>query len=455
MNSKWVIPCMSNPVSLTQARGAARLCLAMMLCLSLELPGSGAAVVHAESAVETSILENGITLITERRPESRVAGIALAVRAGSRYEDDTTLSAAKMLERMYLQGTDRRPSRDELIKPLTRLGSDLSVSAGYESTLFQTSVRESDLDVALDVVSDSLLHSQFDELKFEKERDLAVQELVELQDQAPALAGYTFQQTIYAGQSMGHVPAGTIDGLNGLTIEALNAFRTTFVGANRATIAVVSSYPHAEIQSRVGTAFAELPQVPDRAAEPTDYQQSATGRNEIVAGADQSVVLVGAGVPGASHPDRPALTVLVSALNGFTGRLMHEIRDLRGLAYSTSASTRAASDSGTLVAQAGTEPGNASTVAGLLEDQLQALAAEPLSDAELHRAIGQAIGQRLIDNETALSRASELASLWLVGAQESVEVWEARIQAVTAADVQRVASTYLGSARLLRLVTQP
>ncbi|HEX3245217.1 MAG TPA: insulinase family protein, partial [Chloroflexota bacterium] len=180
-----------------------------------------------------------------------------------------------------------------------------------------------------------------------------------------------------------------------------------------------------------------------------------TGHNEIAAGADQSVVLVGAGVPGASHPDRPALTVMVSALNGFTGRLMHEIRDLRGLAYSTSASTRAASDSGTLVAQAGTEPRNAQIVAGLLEDQLQALAREPLSDAELQRAIGQAIGQRLIDNETALSRASELATLWLVGAQEPIEVWEARIRSVTATDVQRVASTYLGSGRLLTLVTQP
>lgn len=436
-------------------RGASALSRVAGLCLFLALALVPAPIVRAESAVETSVLPNGLTLITERRAESRVAGVALAVRAGSRYEDDTTRSAAKMLERMYFQGTDARPSRDELIKPITRLGGDLSVSAGYESVLFQTSVRASDLDVALDVLSDALLHSQFNELKFEKERDLAVQDLVQLEDQAPALAGYTFSRTIYAGQSMGNVPAGTIDGLNELTIEALLAYRGAFVGANRTAIAIVSPHTHAEVQDRVSARLAELPVAAERTSQPTDYERSATGRNAIVAGSDQSVVLVGAGIPGASHPDRPALIVLTSALNGFTGRLMHEIRDVRGLAYTTSASNRAASDAGTLVAQAGTEPGNAEAVLALLEDQLQQLAAEPMSEAELQRAIGRAIGQRLIDNEAAIARASELTGLWVVGAQESVEAWEARLRSVTASDVQRVARTYLGSSRLLKLVTQP
>ena len=423
--------------------------------ISLALNAVSAAIVHAEATVESSVLPNGLTVITERRPESRVAGVALAVRAGSRYEDDATDSAAKMLERMYFQGTDSRPSREELIKPIGRLGGDLSVSAGYESVLFQTSVRGSDLDVALDVLSDALLHSQFDELKFEKERDLAVQDLVQLEDQAPAIAGYTFSRSIYAGQSMGHAPMGTIDGLNRLTIDRLETYRDRYVGSNRAVIAVVSAYSHAEILDRVSGAFADLSGASDRLSTATDYRRSASGRNEIVAGADQSVVLVGAGIPGASDPDRPALSVLTSALNGFTGRLMHEIRDLRGLAYTTSASNRTASDAGLFITQAGTEPGNANAVMQILEEQLQALAAAPLSDEELDRAIGQAIGQRLIDNESGISRASDLASQWIVGAQESVEEWEARLHSVTTADVQRVAGMYLGSNRLLKLVTQP
>ncbi|MFN0073955.1 MAG: M16 family metallopeptidase [Chloroflexota bacterium] len=446
---------MSSPTALFQQRSFKAMCLAAACTLAATISSSEVPAVHADSMVESSVLPNGLTLITERRPESRVAGIALVVRAGSRYEDDTTDSAAKMLERMYLQGTVTRPSRDELIKPITRLGSDLGVSAGFESVLFQTSVRIADVDVALDVLSDALLRSQFDEFKFDKERDLAVQELVELQDQPPALAGYTFQRTIFAGQSMGRVPRGTIEGLNALTPDALDAFRNTFVGANRASIVLVSPYAHADVHARVTAMFGGFGTVPERTSDPTNFERSATGRTEIVAGSDQATVLVGTATPGAQHLDRAPLTILVSALNGFTGRLMHEIRDIRGLAYGTSASTRSASDSGTLVAQAGTEPTSAEEVMMLLEEQLHLLAELPLTDDELKRAIGQAIGQRLLDNESALARASEIAGLWAVGVQESVEDFEARLQSVTAEDVQRVARTYLGSDRLLRLVTRP
>lgn len=426
-----------------------------VLALALAVLIPRGAAVQADSLTETSRLPNGLTLMTERRPESRVAGVAIAVRAGSRYEDDTTDSAAKMLERMYLQGTESRPSRDELIRPITRLGGDLSVSAGFESLVFQTSVRASDLDVALDVMSDVLVRSRLDANKFEKERELAIQELIELEDQAPALAGYTFQRAIYNGQSMGRVPRGTLDGLNELTPETMLAFRDAFVGANRTVIAVVSPRPHADVRERVAAAFADLAPASERASLPTDYRDSSTGRTDIVAGLDQAVVLVGVGTPGAQHPDRAPLAILVSALNGFTGRLMHEIRDVRGLAYGTSASTRSASDAGTFVAQAGTEPSNAEAVLTLLEAELRRLADTPLTEDELRRAIGQAVGQRLLDNESALSRASEMAGLWAVGVEETVEELEARLQAVTAADVQRVAQAYLTSDRLFRLVAQP
>jgi len=94
-------------------------------------------------------------------------------------------------------------------------------------------------------------------------------------------------------------------------------------------------------------------------------------------------------------------------------------------------------------------------VVTLLEEQLRVLATTPLTGDELSRAIGQAIGQRLLENETAISRASEIAGLWVVGVTESVEEFEDRMRAVTAEDIQRVARTYLTSERLLRVVARP
>lgn len=437
-------------------RRGAQLVTAVVISAALAGPVP-ATPVSAETMVQSTTLPSGLTVVTEQRPESRVAGVSVAVRAGSRNEDESTDSAVKMLERMYVQGTITRPSRDELLRPVTRLGGDMSVGAGWESLVFQTSVRSSDFDVALDVLSDALLHSTFDPVKFEKERDLALQEFSELQDQPPSLAAYTLQRQIFAGQSLGHVPGGTPEGLQRLTPEALNRFRNTWVTADRTVAAVVSPFPHDAVVAQVAAALKELTPAasPPPTVAATDLSRASVGRVDLTAGSDQAIVLIGTAIPGASDPDRAAITVAVSALNGFTGRLMHEIRDLRGLAYGTSAGNRLTSDAGLFLVQAATEPGNSEAVLGLLEEQLGALADSPPAEDELQRAIGQAVGQRLLSNEAALSRAADLAGSWVVGSRETLEETEARLRAVTVADIQRISRKYFTSDRLLRLVVQP
>jgi zinc protease len=134
---------------------------------------------------------------------------------------------------------------------------------------------------------------------------------------------------------------------------------------------------------------------------------------------------------------------------------MHEIRDVRGLAYGTSATQRLASEAGIFQAEASTDPINTEAVLEILQEQLQILADEPLTEAELRRAIGQAQGQRLIFNESALARAVDLSGAWLLGVRESISDFEARLAAVSSADVQRVARTYLAPERQLHVVVAP
>src|SRR5215212_10005526 len=92
----------------TSERGTAR----MMMCIAaiaVLLAGSiPASQAGAETMVQSTTLPSGLTVVTEQRTESRVAGLSVAARAGSRNEDESTDSAVKMLERMYLQGTEAR-----------------------------------------------------------------------------------------------------------------------------------------------------------------------------------------------------------------------------------------------------------------------------------------------------------------------------------------------------------
>lgn len=421
-------------------------------------PGSSVAPL-AQAAqgtdVQRSVLSTGLTVLTERRPESRVVGIVIAVRAGSRYEDEGTDSAAHMFEHMSLQGTAARPSRESLLRPITGRGGTLNVSAGWELMFFESSMRADDLDVALDVLADILQGSLFEADKLDKEREIILQELDEIQDDPSTLADHTFWSGLFEGQDLGRLPSGSFEGTELITRDSLLEFRSRWIGANRSAIAVVGPFEHADIERRVAARFAGYAPVSAPPTVPADLATTGTGRLDISAGSQQAEVVMGVPIPGATHGDRYALTVLQSVLGGFTGRLTREIREERGLAYSARAGIRVSAEAGSFTVSAGTEPSNVQEVLGLLEQELVRMALEPVTEAELQRAIGYAIGSRVLRDEAAASRAATLAGAAALGTFESLPEFEARVAALRVEDIQRVARDYFRPERLLRVVLSP
>jgi predicted Zn-dependent peptidase len=437
----------------------ARLWWLTLLLATLFLLGAAPtlAVRAAGPVLERSVLPNGLTLVTEQRPDSRVAGLTIAVRAGSRFEDEHTDSAAHLLEHLYLQGTALRPDRTAIVQPITAVGGSLSVDAGWELLQFSSSLRAADLDVAIDLLADLLQGSQFDPDRFEKERSLAQQELAGLEDDPASLALETLQAELFADQPLGHLPSGSDDGLTRLSRADLLAFRDRYVGPNRATIGLVSPFSHADLATRLGAALGGWPAASaGPASPPTDYRQAHGGqRVDLQAGSEQARVLVGISLPGAGHADRVPLLVLEAALNGFSGRLIGEIREQRGLAYDTAALHQLTSDAGYFAVYAGTPPASAEQVLTLLQAELERLRNQPLPEPELRRAIGRVVGGLLVDDETASSRAARLASENALGYDGSSPAFLERVRAVSAVDVQRVAQTYLTPNRQLDVVVQP
>ena len=405
--------------------------------------------------VEHTVLPSGMVVVTERRPESRVAALVVAVRAGSRFEDERTDSAAHMLEHMYYQGTPSRPSAAELARPIQALGGWLGTGAGMETLRFEASVPAASLDVAIEVVSDMLLNSSFEEDKLAKERRIVLQELADVEDSPASLVTQTLRREIFAGQATSRLESGSAEGVRRLAQADMLAFRDRWIGANRTVVAVVGPHDHADVVARIGRALADFRVAEAPPMPAVDLARARVGRLDVEAGAEQAQVAVGVPVAGWNSPDRYPLAVMQASLNGFTGRLISEIREQRGLAYRTSASTSLLSDVGIFWVEAGTDPENAEEVLALLEAELARLRQQPLSADELSRAIGLASGSLLVDSEIAAARATDLALKWSVGATESLEEFQAGLAAVTAEDVQRVAWAYFGPERQLRVVVQP
>jgi predicted Zn-dependent peptidase len=146
--------------------------------------------------------------------------------------------------------------------------------------------------------------------------------------------------------------------------------------------------------------------------------------------------------------------VLNAILGRSSGRLFTEIRDKRGLAYWAYSAIPQYADAGAFIVYAGTDPATVDDVVTALKDELSRIAATAPSAAEVQNAIDGEIGSRVVSLETSSSEVTTLTRDTMFGLPPR-EVQTEQLRAVTPADVQRVAETYLDPSRLTVVVARP
>ncbi|MEK7715653.1 MAG: insulinase family protein, partial [candidate division NC10 bacterium] len=180
---------------------------------------------------------------------------------------------------------------------------------------------------------------------------------------------------------------------------------------------------------------------------------SAGRRVEVEMPAQQAQILVGSLAPAMSHPDHAAVKVLSTILGGgMAGRLFAELRDRQGLAYAATSYYDPVRESGALVLYLGTAPENAARAEEALMREVERIRREPVGAEELRRAKGYLLGRYAMDRRTNERQAWYLAFYELQGqGQDFPERYRRAVEAVTPADVQRVARQVLGTVTTLVL----
>ena len=184
---------------------------------------------------------------------------------------------------------------------------------------------------------------------------------------------------------------------------------------------------------------------PEHPGAPLVSQARQTGQVHLV---------VGARGPGRHDEARWALAVLNHALGGgMSSRLFQEIRERRGLAYAIWSERVGFEDTGYLAVAAGTAPGHARTVLDLVEEELDRISAEGISEHEAEVAKGHLQAETLLSLEDSGARMSRIgSSLLLHGEVLTVDEILQRVDAVDTGRVAEVAARVLGSPRTLAAV---
>ncbi len=402
-------------------------------------------------------LPNGMDVYTSRDTSTSNVTVQVWYRVGSKDDPQNRSGFAHLFEHLMFKATKDFP--DETFDRLTEdVGGNNNAFTSDDVTAYHETIPANHLERLLFAEASRLSSLVVDESVFESERDVVKEEYRQGVLANPYgrlrlfLPMLLFKQSPYRRSTI-----GSIEDLDAATIEDVRRFHATYYRPDNAVLIVAGNFDQAELDGWIDRYFTPIAN-PDRPLEVTDASEpEPTGPREMTVHAPNvplpAVVRAWPTVPY-GHPDRAALTVLDGILStGESSRLYRSLVYEQQIAAQAGSSPDFSQQAGYLMAQAIMSDGHT------VDEGLTALNAEiakfrdtPVTEAELTEAKNELVADALRGRETVEDRANVLGWTLINTNDASVADREiAEIQAVTAADVQRVANRYLTDQRAVTL----
>jgi predicted Zn-dependent peptidase len=414
--------------------------------------GSGAS---DEPDVFRTVLPNGLRATVRERPGSEVVAVSVGIRGGSRDERAEMVGAAHFMEHMFFQGTPSRPNAADIDSEVEATGGWTNAWTGWESINFQVVAPGDSADLAIDLIADQMVNSLFSADKLDKERRVVLEELNGRLNSPSSKATDLFLLDVFGDHPAHNLPIGNRDTINRSTRDVVVGFRDTFFVASNMSVAVVGDVQHDDIFPKLAAAFADLrtgaTPAPNAAPVPPPVARSMTGTSP----GQQARIMLGGPTVGLDSSDRYVHEVIDAALGEAGRRLERDLVDQRAIASSTFSFYMPLTDVGVWAIGAGARNADVDAVVDAVKMQLRTLRDAPLPASDLDEAKAYLRGQRLLNRERSVDLAEELSDGDVLGYYESTDAYLAHIAAVTSADVQRVAQSYLDPDRLTLVELRP
>jgi len=409
-------------------------------------------------SVKRSVHSSGLRIVTEEVPSVRSAAVGIWVNVGSRDEAPATAGASHFLEHLLFKGTTSRTAL-EISSSIESVGGEMNAFTSKEYTCFYARVIDTDLPMAIDVVSDLITSSIVTALDVDAERKVVLEEIAMRDDDPSDLVHDLFSDIYYGNTPIGRPILGTIDSINGMSRNTVfNYYKKKYLPQDL-VVAVAGNIKHKKVVAMVEQALSRdnfldvlaapviRPNVPVK-----NTKQQSVGL--LYKKSEQAHMFYG--MEGVSRADerRFAMGVLSAALGGgMSSRLFQEIREKRGLAYSVYAYAQQFAGSGVLGFYAGCNPTKAIEVVEIIRSVLSDVADNGMTHEEIERAKGAVRGSLVLSQEDTGSRMSRIGKNEIVYGQvmDFDDILKA-ISRVSAEDIREIASEFLVKTPTLALV---
>ena len=392
--------------------------------------------------MKREVLPNGLTILTEKMDHIRSVSMGIWARTGSRHEDADVNGISHFVEHMVFKGTTTR-SAEDIARQVDSIGGNMDAFTGKETVCFNIKVLDEHLPVAVDVLSDMVLHPVFDANEITRERGVILEEIKMDEDNPDYLVHEIFTQNFFKGHPLGKPILGTKETVRRFDKDAVLAYYGSKFGPGNLIVSAAGNVEHEEFVGLLRKQFAQL------LAGSNGWHDSPPKINSRIILRNKKAleqVQICVGVPSyrISHEKRYASYILNTLLGGgMSSRLFQNVREKQGLVYSIFSELNPFRDTGLLSVYAGTSRESAPKVVRAIVSEFRQMKDNPVSDEELKRAKDQLKGSLMLSLESSTARMSNLARQEMYydrffGMDEIID----RIQAVTVEDLLQSADEF-------------
>ena len=410
----------------------------------------------ASDGVVRTQLDNGLTVVLKPLAQAPVASLFLWYRVGSRNEVDGRTGISHWVEHMLFKGTKQFPS-GEADRLVSREGGYRNAMTYLDWTAYFETLPVNRFDLALQIEADRMVNSLFREEDVESERMVILSERQGYENDPEFLLSENLTAVAITVHPYRHETIGWPCDLQSITRDELYEHYRTYYTPNNASLVAVGGFELDELLRRIEELFGPIspgPSVPPvRAIEPPQRGE----RRVVVHGPGTTTyVEIAFHAPPAAHEDFFPLVVMDAILDGAralgmfrssspscSSRLYRALVET-DLALEVSTSLLPTIDPYLYSCSATVREGRrAEEVETALLRELERLAEEPVHPEELAKAIKQTWAEFVYGSESVTDQAYWLGFAETVVSPQWLDEYLARVEAVTAADIQRVAQTYL------------
>ncbi len=405
-----------------------------------------------EQSIEKTSLPNGLTLLTKEEHRLPFVELRLVMKSGLLFEQEKNNGISQLTARLLLKGTRKRTA-EEIVREIESVGGSISTYSGSNSMGLSIEVMQPDLPLALEIMSDILCESTFENAEISREQEAQISEIRQEKEQPVKIAMQNARDRLFGAHPY-HLPGlGTEKTVQSISRKDIQEFWKRIAVPSNIVLSIFGDIRMEQPGRLVEKHLGKLkgPPVSLPVARSTNFGKS----DRITDKQDKEQGVVVIAFPGIDirNPDRASLDLMNAALSGMGSRLFLRLRDQLALCYYVGVNAMVGIDPGFVYFYIGAEPAKLVEAEREILAEIEKIRKESITSEELARARNGLVGEKKMQKQNLgeLALTSALDELYGLGYDYS-EKLEAAYGSTTAAQVQSAAQKYLGQPSVISVV---